>query len=865
MNYPVWERFAAGGGILMVVIAVVHVYVAHFAVGGGLFLVLTEWMGYRSKNTGIVDYVKTHSFFFLLLSMVFGAVTGVGIWFTISLISPGVTSILIHNFVFGWATEWVFFAGEIAALFIYWYRFGKMDKGDHLKIGWFYFLFGWLSLFMVNGIIGFMLTPGKWIETKIFWDGFFNPTMWPSLGFRTFISFMFAGIFGFVTAVFIKADDVREKMINWCAGWTLLSCILSIPFLWWYFQVLPVEQKEMILTLSNELKEITTLWFLTIPMILAGIIFMLLKTRGWVQKSIAFAILILGLMFMGGFEWSREAGRRPYLIYDHTWANAIAVGSEEKVNRNGILKTARWVENREITHENRLEAGKEIFRLQCVACHSVGGPMNDILELTKKYSVFGLDTQIAGQGKITAYMPVFMGTREERYALAGYIVEGLHGRKASHETVPLASLSHEVPAFDAEKDAYVLLAASGFGMRIDPDPDALWRLGNGSSIVYAQLIHRGETPEIVTEDVTLTWAVDAGLSGARVQNRKTKINTFPEKGDMQFSDEKMSFFAEKIPVMSHDASGMFTPYPLVTVAAKDNETGRILAQTRIVVPVSSQMGCGKCHGDQWSLADGDQLNHTAALDVLKIHDRMNRTTLSRYAGMGRQVNCKSCHNTGDDPDQKKILNLSSAVHGFHVLYLKDRESDACMACHGMGENGDLSCFRGVHKAVGLECASCHGNLEDMAISLLKADGQMAASSAKKLMAHLEPSIAESVDKIAPRKPWENLPDCLNCHIDFNEPDTDQAPLDQWTASTEELFRNGTDDAGIMCIMCHGSPHAIYPAENPYDMDRDNIPVMQHQKMPYPFGANKNCQVCHTIQMEDPIHHPNMLAMFRNTR
>jgi hypothetical protein len=42
MNYPVWELQAAGGGLLIALVAVIHVYIAHFAVGGGLLLVLTE-------------------------------------------------------------------------------------------------------------------------------------------------------------------------------------------------------------------------------------------------------------------------------------------------------------------------------------------------------------------------------------------------------------------------------------------------------------------------------------------------------------------------------------------------------------------------------------------------------------------------------------------------------------------------------------------------------------------------------------------------------------------------------------------------------------------------------------------------------
>ena len=42
MNYPVWDLTTFGGGFLIAFIAVVHVLVSHFAVGGGLFLVALE-------------------------------------------------------------------------------------------------------------------------------------------------------------------------------------------------------------------------------------------------------------------------------------------------------------------------------------------------------------------------------------------------------------------------------------------------------------------------------------------------------------------------------------------------------------------------------------------------------------------------------------------------------------------------------------------------------------------------------------------------------------------------------------------------------------------------------------------------------
>jgi len=139
MNYPIWDLTIYGGGFLIALVAVVHVLVSHFAVGGGLFLVMLEKKAYKEDDAGLLDYVKKHSKFFLLVSMVFSGMTGVGIWWTIALLNPAATSSLIHTFVFGWAAEWVFFVGEIVALFIYYYTFGRMDRKNHLIVGWIYF------------------------------------------------------------------------------------------------------------------------------------------------------------------------------------------------------------------------------------------------------------------------------------------------------------------------------------------------------------------------------------------------------------------------------------------------------------------------------------------------------------------------------------------------------------------------------------------------------------------------------------------------------------------------------------------------------------------------------------------------------
>ena len=425
MNYPVWDLTTYGGGFLIALVAIVHVLVSHFAVGGGAFLVTLEYKAYKNENAGLLDYVKKHSKFFLLLTMVFGGITGVGIWWTIALLNPAATSSLIHIFVFGWAAEWVFFVMEIVALFIYFYTFGKMDRKNHMIVGLIYFFAAWMSLFLINGIIDFMLTPGAWLENGNFWSGFFNPTFWPSLVFRTGISLVLCGVFGFVTAAFLKDAKLRQTIMRTCAAWAAVPFILMLAGGWWYLKALPEAPRAIIFERSPEMGAYLQTLAWIIPLLFIASVIMAIRLPQSFQKGFCFVIVLISLIYFGAFEFVREGGRRPFIIYDHMYSNQVFVDQVPQIRQAGFLPSAKWAEYKEITDDNLLEAGRELFVFQCSACHSVDGPLNDIRPLVAKYdNVFGMDAKLNGLGKLNNYMPHFMGTREERWALANYIVQG---------------------------------------------------------------------------------------------------------------------------------------------------------------------------------------------------------------------------------------------------------------------------------------------------------------------------------------------------------------------------------------------------------------------------------------------------------
>jgi mono/diheme cytochrome c family protein/cytochrome bd-type quinol oxidase subunit 1 len=440
MNYPVWYLPSLGGGTLIAAIAILHVFISHFAVGGGLFLVLAEQKGEREKSPAILAFTKSHARFFLLVSAVLGGITGVGIWFIIALVNPGATSVLIHSFVFGWATEWVFFLVELVALFVYFYAFDRMERRSHLLVGWTYFIAAWLSLFLVNGIIDFMLTPGEWLTSGNFWDGFFNPTFWPSLFFRTAISFLLAGVYGFLTTAFRHNDDaLKVTMGRFSARWVLVSLLAAVPAGVWYLSALPQPSHALVTGASPTIQMALRYGVVGLSLLILMTVLLVLRRPSFHRRPAAVIVMIAAFLVMGAFEWSREAARRPYVITGVMYSSGIRVAEAEELTRSGFLPSARWVTNRELHDESLLAAGEELFRTQCYACHTINGFNNDILRRTAFMEVDTLNTYLTHVHELRPFMPPFVGTPAERRALAAYIVAGLHGKPLQPQSKPAAT------------------------------------------------------------------------------------------------------------------------------------------------------------------------------------------------------------------------------------------------------------------------------------------------------------------------------------------------------------------------------------------------------------------------------------------
>ncbi len=431
MNYPVWEPPMLGGGLVIGIIAILHVFVSHFAVGGGLFLPITERKAYRESNAALLDYVKSHSKFFVLVVLVFGAVSGVGIWWSIGLVNPEATATLIHVFVWGWAIEWVFFFVEIAAAFIYYYGWDRLDAKTHLIVGWIYFAAAWLSLFVINGILAFMLTPGSWLEQPTFWRAFFNPSMLPSCIVRTAVSVALAGVYGLVTASALRDIALRTEVVRYAAKWVLVGTLI-IPFAGaWYISTLPPLAREISMGAAPAVTIFAALSIFFSVLVVSFTYFGPYQHPRHFNLTFAFVIAVLALSTTGVTEWVREAVRKPYIIYNYMYANTLRIADVGRIRQQGILESAHFVRHHQVDARSPLESGRDVFRVQCASCHTVDG-YNSIRFAVKGWSSDMLEYQLLHLNELKGFMPPFVGTDSERRALRDWLLS-LNPQPATRE------------------------------------------------------------------------------------------------------------------------------------------------------------------------------------------------------------------------------------------------------------------------------------------------------------------------------------------------------------------------------------------------------------------------------------------------
>ena len=426
--YPVNDFGPVMKGLTIGGLGIFHVFTAHFAIGGGFLLCWFQWLAMTGRSSAARKFLDGYFRYLVLVSFVMGALTGVGMWFTSIQVSAPTIGVMIDEFHWLWGVEWTFFCLEVVAGYSF-YRYGKnLTDRARLTLLILYTFAAWNSLFWINGILSFQLTPGEWMANHDLWAGFFNPTFWPSLFYRTIACWTVGSLVAMVVINTVEEFSREEKaeLIHW-AAWLMAPMILMPVLGLWFVIAIPSDSREWILGGSMTMTMFLNIAVGSSAIIAIYVIVGILRNRLYINGATAAVLCAMAFAATGGGEFVREGVRKPYSLRNILYSNAVRPEQVASLRENGL--TAR--DPYPLRHIDRLpkldgkpheelRIGSLTYRDQCSICHTIVGA-NALLDLAGTWDADMRRQNFAKLQHLKPFMPPFAGTAEELEGLVQYL------------------------------------------------------------------------------------------------------------------------------------------------------------------------------------------------------------------------------------------------------------------------------------------------------------------------------------------------------------------------------------------------------------------------------------------------------------
>lgn len=471
MDFPSYYiDHLAGGRLIIGIIASLHVLINHpLAVGAYPLLTYMEWWAHKHNNRSLDQLAYRITFIVFIVTTTVGAMTGVGIWLSTSLFAPFAIGSLLRVFFWGWFAEWLVFISEVGLILWWFLSWKKADTPDkkrkHIRIGIALSIMSWLTMALIVAVLGFMMKPGDWNQTRAFLDAMTNPLYVPQLGFRTFFALMTGAVFVWFASFFFTRNqtNLRTWLVYRLSHVTLVSLGFTLLFGVWYWNRIPevMRANSSVALLSQQFMG----WHEQFSSLLAWTLgtFLVVAISGLSFPRVIprWALLIpsfMGIWLLGHFERAREFMRKPWVIGEYLYSNGVRKDELAFLQNEGILKHATYVKHREVTEANKLECGADLFMLACSRCHSTTG-LNSVIDkfdvmygADKPWDNAALAAFLGSMHQTRTFMPPFPGNSKEADALVAYLQDlrrtraPLSGAQSAGISLPQSPPSPETTA-----------------------------------------------------------------------------------------------------------------------------------------------------------------------------------------------------------------------------------------------------------------------------------------------------------------------------------------------------------------------------------------------------------------------------------
>ncbi len=230
------------------IVAQLHILFAGFILGAPIFVVISEWLGYRKQDPRYDRLAKeVTKVTVILYSMT--ALTGGLFIFVLLATYPQFTTWLINHFFLIFAVIYpLLFIGETIVLYMYFYTWDAWKgekKGRHIALGVLLNLIGSITLFVIDGPTSFMNTPvraegvspAEFLASASLWDKVFNYSWMPLNLHRLVGNVTFGGFIAGLIAAYMfmgsKKDEERAyyDWMGFVGNMIGVGALLFLPFM----------------------------------------------------------------------------------------------------------------------------------------------------------------------------------------------------------------------------------------------------------------------------------------------------------------------------------------------------------------------------------------------------------------------------------------------------------------------------------------------------------------------------------------------------------------------------------------------------------------------------------------------------------
>lgn len=296
---PAAEFPYTGNRTAVWIVAQLHILFAAFILGAPIFVVISEWLGYRKQDPRYDRLAKeVTKVTAILYSMT--ALTGGLFIFVLLATYPQFTTWLINHFFSIFAGLYpLLFIAETIVLYLYFYTWDALKgekKGRHIALGVLLNLIGTATLFVIDGPTSFMNTPAKaegvslveYIQTASVWDKV-NNYSWMPLNFHRLIgNVTFGGFIAGLMAAYMymaaKTDEDRAyyDWMGFVGNLIGVGASLFLPFMGY---LLSYEQCDYDASLCPYMMADQLSMFFEMQGVMVGLIFLASNYYIWLSMK----------------------------------------------------------------------------------------------------------------------------------------------------------------------------------------------------------------------------------------------------------------------------------------------------------------------------------------------------------------------------------------------------------------------------------------------------------------------------------------------------------------------------------------------------------------------------------------------------